>query len=63
MSQHFTCDRCGLPMESQQTLIVGYREYDLCKECQTRIYDGLKNGRTSYSHEEMLLRKMSRKEF
>mgnify|MGYP001615681370 CR=1 FL=1 len=41
MSKHYTCDKCGYPMENNNTLTIGYKEFDICTSCQSEIMKGL----------------------
>ena len=41
MSKHYTCDKCGYPMETMNDLTIGCRIYDICSTCQNEITKGL----------------------
>lgn len=41
MAEHYTCDKCGMPMESQRTTEIDGKEYEMCTTCKTAIMGNL----------------------
>lgn len=41
--KHFTCDKCGHPMDKQKSYIIEDYEYDLCDICWKEIVKGLED--------------------
>ena len=36
MSEHYTCDWCGMPMESQRAILIDHYEYEMCGACRDK---------------------------
>lgn len=51
---HVTCDKCGMPMESENSMTIGITKFDICGPCQDKIMDGLKGkGKPNVDFEEI----------
>ncbi len=47
--KHFTCDKCGMPMEAHNALRIAFKDYDICRACEQKIFDGLQGKGTDIS--------------
>jgi len=39
--KHFTCDKCGMPMETERSTRIDDRRYNLCADCDLLILKNL----------------------
>lgn len=39
--KHYTCDKCGMPMEGSNTVTIDNTKYDMCPQCYKQIVQGL----------------------
>lgn len=39
--KHHTCDKCGMPTDNDNNILIDERRYDFCDQCKKEVFKNL----------------------